>query len=256
MWQYLADYGGTPQHRPGQRRRIPAGSSSSSAHDTKSLCYTTPYHPQGNSVTERMHRTLKSVLSTLCQGHPLRWPTLLQPCQITMNQAVHTSTGKAKPHFAFFSRHAPRLVGTSLPGVEGEQDDMDVAHALIRETHQKMSRRYRDVANRKRKNQVVEVGALVWVRKETTIPGTCRKLNVKWHGIYRMMEVRLSGSVYVLKNVFTGKEVQRAAEQVKPYHGSEEWLVEPVESVLQPDPVDEQLAPRVRRPPRRLIEED
>ncbi|KAG0714265.1 Transposon Tf2-9 polyprotein [Chionoecetes opilio] len=233
----------------------PAGSSSSSAHDTKSLCYTTPYHPQENSVTERMHRTLKSVLSTLCQGHPLRWPTLLQPCQITMNQAVHTSTGQ-QPYFAFFSRHAPRLVGAALPDVEGEQDDMDVAHALIRETHQKMSRRYRDVANQKRKNQVVEVGALVWVRKETTIPGTCRKLNVKWDGVYRVVEVRLGGSVYVLENVFTEKQVQRAAEQVKPYHGSEEWLVEPVERVLQPDPVDEQLAPRVRRPPRRLIEEE
>ncbi|KAG0700809.1 hypothetical protein GWK47_025451 [Chionoecetes opilio] len=215
-----------------------------------------PYHPRGNSV---YREDATGLLSQFPLDPVPRSSSSLAHCfsraKSPFNQAVHTSTGQ-QPYFAFFSRHAPRLVGTSLPGVEGEQDDMDVAHALIRETHQKMSRRYRDVANRKRKNQVVEVGALVWVRKETTIPGTCRKLNVKWDGIYRVVEVRLSGSVYVLKNIFTEKEVQRAAEQVKPYHGSEEWLVEPVERVLQPDPVDEQLAPRVRRPPRRLIEEE
>lgn len=28
--------------------------------------YTTPYHPQDKEVTKRMHRTLKSVLVTLC----------------------------------------------------------------------------------------------------------------------------------------------------------------------------------------------
>ncbi len=41
------------------------------------LYYTTPYHPQGNAITERLHRTLKTMLATLCHGHPLRWPRLL-----------------------------------------------------------------------------------------------------------------------------------------------------------------------------------
>ncbi len=31
------------------------------------IAYTTPYHPQGNSITERMHRTLKSILACLCE---------------------------------------------------------------------------------------------------------------------------------------------------------------------------------------------
>ncbi len=72
-----------------------------------------------------------------------------------MNQEVHTSTGQ-QPYFAFFSRHLPRLISASLPSLDGEADELAEAHALVRETHQKMSRRYRDAANHARKTQKVE----------------------------------------------------------------------------------------------------
>jgi len=48
------------------------------------LYYTTPYQPQGNGVVERRHRTLKSTMAALCQGHPSRKPRLLQSCQAAM----------------------------------------------------------------------------------------------------------------------------------------------------------------------------
>ena len=41
------------------------------------LGFITPYHPQGNSISERMHRTMKTVLNVLCEGHPHRWPKYL-----------------------------------------------------------------------------------------------------------------------------------------------------------------------------------
>ncbi len=34
------------------------------------LCHTTPYHPQGNSISERYHRNLKSVLATVAPSLP------------------------------------------------------------------------------------------------------------------------------------------------------------------------------------------
>ncbi len=151
MWQYVADYCTPPNIVMGNEGRF----TSKDFQDfciryAITACYTTPYHPQGNGITERMHRTLKSVLAPLCQGHPLRWSNLLQPLQVIMNQAVHTSAGQ-QPYIAFFSRHPPRLVSASLPSVDGEADELAEAHALVRETHQKMLRRYRDAANGARK---------------------------------------------------------------------------------------------------------
>ena len=172
-----------------------------------------------------------------------------------MNQAVHTSTGQ-QPYFAFFSRYPPRLVSATLPSILGTEDELSEAHVLVSETHQKMTRRYRDAANRARKTQRVEVGALVWVRSETTVPGTCKKLNPKWNGVYRVEEVLLDGSAYIVKNVFTGQMLQRAAAQVKPYDGKEEWLIEPPSVPCDPNPEEEEPLPsRTRRPPKRYIEE-
>ena len=39
-----------------------------------------PYHPQGNAITKRAHRTLKSCLAKVNEHHPNRWPEDEQDC--------------------------------------------------------------------------------------------------------------------------------------------------------------------------------
>ena len=126
---------------------------------------------------------------------------------------------------------------------------------MIKQTHLRQTRRYREVANRKRTNQAVSVRQLVWVRKEVTLPGTSRKLNPKWAGPYKTIEIIRDGGVYLLENVFTGQKVQRAAEKVKPYVGKEEWLLAPLEVSCAKEDNDEPMPPRLRNRPRRYIEE-
>jgi len=169
-----------------------------------------------------------------------------------MNAAVHTSTGH-QPYYAFYSRHAPRLVGTRLPTVEGEEDDVTIAHRIIRETHEKMSRKYGSVANRKRKEQKVDVDALVWVKRETTEQCVCKKLSVRWDGLYGVVEVMREGGAYIVQNPFTGQRFQRAAEKIKPFLGDEQWLLEPQNITFSADEENEVLPPRVRRLPRTYI---
>ncbi len=160
---------------------------------------------------------------------------------------MHTTMGE-QPYFAFFSRRPPRPVGVRFPEIEGTEEGIAEAHAILMETHQKMARKFRAVANRGRRNQKVGEHSLVWVKSESSLPGTCKKLNLKLLGPYRVIEVTRGGSAYVLENVFDGRILQRAAEKVKPHRGSEEWITAPREVIMPEENEPESLPPRVRRP--------
>ena len=196
----------------------------------------------------------------MCKGNPYQWPKYLGECQRVLNSMVHTTTGE-QPHYVFFSRRPYRQILTQLPSLEDEVDDSDIAtaHEIIQKTHKEMSQTFVNVANRKRKNQAVEVNALVWAKCETQIPGTSRKLNVKWLGPYRVLESIRNGAVYRLENCLDQTVIERAANKVKPYFGSETWISQLQEhSENVPDVVLEGIRTRGARnivPPSRLIEE-
>ncbi len=85
------------------------------------LVHSTPYHPQGNSISERMHKTMESVLATLCKGQPAVWPRYIKKCKKILNSAVHEATGK-QPHFLMFNRRLSRLIGVELPQLRQDAD--------------------------------------------------------------------------------------------------------------------------------------
>ncbi|KAK4324255.1 hypothetical protein Pmani_005095 [Petrolisthes manimaculis] len=222
------------------------------------LLFSTPYHPQANGMIERMHRTLKTVLAQLCEGYPQRWPNLLAECQKVMNAAVHSST-RVTPYVAFFGRHPPRNITAPLPTITSDHNDAGRLKRLIQEASTVSLRRYRAFANRHRKNEKVELGSLVWVKQETIIPGTCAKLNQKWKGPYKVAEIIRDGLIYILEDPFTGKNIQRAAEKIKPYVSHSDIIVQLGELIENNEPDDDDedivLPPRHRRPPRRFLEE-
>ena len=194
-------------------------------HDNRiKLNFVTPYHPEGNAVTERVHKSFKTCLGIMTQGYPNSWPRYLKKAQYALNTSVHTSTG-VQPHFAFFSNH---VSSATWPQIEDESGEgLSNAHRLIRETNAKMSAKFREVANSKRKNESVKVNDLVWVRSEKTIPGTARKLNPKWYGPYTVVEVIRNGSAYKLANPFEDAPlIRRAADKVKRYIGRAQLLTQ------------------------------
>ena len=207
-----------------------------------------------------MHRTMKTVLNIMCKGYPYQWPKYLGDTQRVLNTAVHTTLGE-QPHYVFFSRRAPRQVVSVLPTINDDVEDSAIAkaHDIIQQTHVEMARKYRALANRNRKSQSVEENSLVWVKNETVIPNTSRKLNPKWIGPYKVKKVIRDGAKYELMNLFDDTLVERAADKVKPFIGQEQWLLEPEEiQGLESDVEDPGIRTRGARnivPPSRWIEE-
>ena len=144
---------------------------------------TLPYCPQSNAITERIHGTLKTTLSILCRDNPQTWPNLLDYVQYSLNTSVH-STLNTTPFMAFYSRRVRRQMGVSGLVLHYEQGESEVkdalkcAHKVIKESSKRNMLKYREQYNKKlKKDDYLEVGDLVEVLKEDTIPRTCRKLN-------------------------------------------------------------------------------
>lgn len=220
------------------------------------LVFSTPYHPRGNSVTERLHRTMKAVLASLGKGQPYKWSDHLTQCQQILNAAVHEATGE-QPYYLMFRRHAPRYVGTTLPQVDDEID-INIALEAVKDTFRENIRKWLARANMGRKDQRVEVDDLVWVKQEQTSSSMERKLGLKWIGPFKVKRVTLGGVSYELENVFTGVTIRRAADKLKRYVGDDRYLLEMEEVVLPSDGEEEMEEPRrarQRRPVRRYVEE-
>ena len=50
---------------------------------------TLPFHPQGNSISERMHRTFKTAIAIMSERNPLSWPKYLDETAYALNTTVH-----------------------------------------------------------------------------------------------------------------------------------------------------------------------
>ncbi|MPC17362.1 Pro-Pol polyprotein [Portunus trituberculatus] len=135
------------------------------------LTFSTPYHPQGNSITERLHRTLKSVFASLSKCQPAKLPEFLTQCHQVLNAAVHEIT-REQPYYLMFNCHAHRFIGTTLPQVNDEIDisfNLDVARQTSKENSGESK-------CGEKKDQSVDIGDLVWVKKEQINPSKERKL--------------------------------------------------------------------------------
>lgn len=71
-----------------------------------SLIHTSPYHPQGNAIVERVHRTMNNLLrSSLANSLHNNWVDLLPSIQLSINSAVQDT--QSTPHFLCYTVQAP-----------------------------------------------------------------------------------------------------------------------------------------------------
>jgi hypothetical protein len=73
----------------------------------------TPYHPQTNGMVERMHATLRSSISKLCDGQPDRWDEFLPQAMFGLRVRTHAVT-KFSPFYLLYGIE-PRLPTDTNP---------------------------------------------------------------------------------------------------------------------------------------------
>ncbi len=103
------------------------------------LVHSIGYHPQGNSISERMHRIMKSVLATLCKGQPTVWLRYIKKCQKVFTSAVHEATGE-QPHFLMFNKRQQRLIGVELSHLR-QDADLEVVLEVVRRNNIEQARK-------------------------------------------------------------------------------------------------------------------
>ena len=81
---------------------------------------TTPYHPQGNGLTERFNHTLLNMLGTLDDNHKEDWKQYVSALTHAYNCTRHDSTGHA-PFYLMFGRQ-PNLPVDIMFGLNQDKD--------------------------------------------------------------------------------------------------------------------------------------
>ena len=153
---------------------------------------TTAYHPQGNGMVERGNRelgdSLRSLLLTRAEDD---WDLLLPQIMRSIRATPHTATGET-PNYLLYGRELrlpdtlltpPTESTTRLEYVDQVKSRLEEAHEYLR-NQQQLIRTEDPVAE-----PLYKSGDLVWLVNRRFKKGTTPKLQPKYNGPYKVIQV-------------------------------------------------------------------
>ena len=193
---------------------------------------TTAYHPQTN-MTERVNRTLKTMIASFVGDHHQDWDRWLPEFRLAINTAVHETTGVTPAVLALgreLKGPLERLIHTTPPPHTPAYHTLHSHTQLLKEVERHVGvakTRQAKYYNARRKDVHFVVGDLVWVRSHPLSKASVHfsaKLAPRWSGPVRV-EKRL-GPVNYRVQWLTDKEKVDTVNVVnmKPYYGPDKPL--------------------------------
>ncbi|PKU64661.1 hypothetical protein MA16_Dca014515 [Dendrobium catenatum] len=142
------------------------------------------YHPQSDGQTEVVNRTLGSMLRCLVQDHLRQWEEVLSIAEFAFNSSVNRSTGKP-PFNIVYTKPSNIVVDVAvlLKCKSGSATNFSNQYTnMLTDVHKQLEKancKYKEAADRHRRQTLFNVGDLVMVRMrcECFPPGTYNKLS-------------------------------------------------------------------------------
>jgi len=172
---------------------------------------TTSYHPSGNGLIERFHRTLNAMIGKVVSRHQRDWEEFLPHVLAAYRSSVHEVTGFS-PNFLLFAREnrAPLDLVYGRPSdawptgatyvsyVEEMADRMETAYREVREILQKSAERRKHGYDLRVREAVFKEGDKVWYFSHRRYKGRSPKWEKAYSGPYTVL--RRCGAInYVLQ---------------------------------------------------------
>jgi len=227
----------------------------------KSLCrtlgisklQTTAYHPQGNGVVERFHRTLADIIAKLSRKGGRDWEAWLPAALASYRSLPHCSTGYS-PNYLTYGRELYTQI-PDLPPTEADSEFrlrmrlLRKAQTVARETIGHMWKKREKQVNQRRTPRNFHAGQGVFLRQMQPPPGIPKKYHCPWLGPFRI-EKKLSEVTYVVRDT-VGKDHVVHINRLKPAFGQQQAEDGPrpnLQMLEPPQPAEAPPASTMERP--------
>ena len=201
--------------------------------------HSTTYHPQGNSVVERVNQTLKNMLAKYVSELKLDWDDLVPAVTLAYNQTTHSSTGYS-PFFLLFGRDNRTPLDLLLGLPENKRASMEdylikmfdaitLAHRSLRDANMKQDKILMEKNHKKLADAdkiLFNIGEYVLWKNHIPDPKAKHKLNPQWLGPYRILDRYGAGCYKIEMLSQRGKYRIAPALQLKRYHSRMDYFQE------------------------------
>lgn len=186
-----------------------------------------PNHPESNGMVERFNRTLLSMLALFVDDNQLNWDVLLPYVLMAYRSSVHASTGFT-PYKVLFGQeiilpvdvmwdmgHQERFSAVS-DYVVALTDTLSTVVGAVKRHQERASAQQKAAYDFRVNHQYYAVGELVWVQNKVRKKGRCPKLQRRYKGPFKVLEI-ISDVLYRVCLPEGGAEMVVHFNRLKPF---------------------------------------